>query len=1183
MKRKLSALLSLMLAVVMVFPTAVFADGEGEGTPPTVGTFDVTVDGRALSSTTYEVPVGKNIVIAASVDTGVTVTHEVSDHEAVGKGTASGKTFTFTGQYPNETTTVTLTAKKTIPAAEEGGTPTEVTENKTVSIKCVVPTVDTTKTKVTYTGHNAGDIHSLAPGAEVKDAKLDITLDNGTTFSGATAISAKVNTANDFSDPTKSYSSVTVKSGDNKLYFQYTISKAYGNYTYETTGVYEHTIYVLGKTIDKIEISGTNRNNYRLTETLADLKNTEDLIVTAKYADGKSENLNDYNILGLYSVDKSGDADDAIAKAKNTPSQSAANFSDCLTNEEIYIVVEYDGSYGAALVSDVLSFSNPVASKVEVITVGASNNSLYEVIDGQILGEETYDDVVICITYQDGTADYFMNDNGGNYQGSDVPGIRSIPGTLTFSPFDYGTDGVSFSYKANNSSKKIVGSLSCSDLFIKVQKKEVEKLEIANKTGVKLTYEEGEKLDLKGLTLNVYYNNGSEPVEISYSDPNCKCSPNDRDALTSDIDTVLFVYTYTDPDGKNQSVECELPITVKKATTSTSSIKEVTLISTTEAKIDYFIGESFDPDGFMILVIYNGDKSSEIIDLGDCSSVTVTKPVTKYSGGKFIEKMDEGTLTVTFNLPTSITNLASERGRTITIDGISATKRPVLESVTVSSAKDVYMEGDAPRVVDFKYIAKYDDGTTRVFEPDKDDEKTEKTTYTKTIDTVTYTIKLTPTSIDADTKNIRVSYAEKVSGQTTKTVYVDYPIEEVIVPDAILRYYDTSDRTYVTKAYDDFYDALEEAEEIMDSYTSAYSSRIPEVQIRKDITMLSDFTTTESFDIEMNGHTLTMIRGDITVSSRAASGTEINFINSDKTDARLVYSDSDDDTIIIAQNDHYTIDKDTAGAGKYDIVISTVKNGKVTGPDEVTHGHDAQFTITPDEGYQLSTIKVNNKTVSLPKDGEKLTVSDIQAKTTITVTFAEKAWDCPFTDVYKSANYYKSIQFVYENELFNGTSATKFEPETTMTRAMFVTVLGRLAEVNVNNYSGISFTDVKESAATSWYVPYVEWASSIGLVEGYGNGKFGPDDPITHAQMYVLMQRYALIIEKLSTSAAGTSIPANDVKDIPDWAEDAVRYAAKKDFLVTSSNRLTPNANAKRSELAMLLDKFCVNVLDWEE
>ncbi len=1172
MKRKLSALLALVLAVVMVFPTAVFVSAEETNS---VGKFDVTVDDKTFNKdTTYEVPVGKDIVIKVSVDTGVTVTADVSNNSAVTEKTSAGNTFTFTGKYPDESTDITLTATKTIPAAEDGQEPTtatEVKETKVVKVSCILPTAQKDKITISYTGHNEGDVNSLAPGAIVSNAILNIPLTNGDTISN---VSAKVNTDDNFDDATKDYSSVKVKSGDTKLYFQYTIEKKYGNYTFEETGVYEHSIYVLGKTIDELHITGTKKNNYKAEDSVV---KDEDLAVVAEYSDGTSAQLTTYNKVGLYSASS---VAAAIEKAKNASSQKANNLGDYRTGEAVYIVIEHDGVYGATLVSDssesILNYSNPVVKEVEVVSVGASSASPYVVVDGQTLGADTFDDVVIRITYQDGTEEYYMNDNGGTYEGKTVKGIRQIPGTLKFDPFDANTDGVTFTYKANNSQKKILGSLSCSGLDITVLEKQVESLDIANKTGVKVDYKAGEKLNLDGLTLKVTYNNGLTE-DISYANPAITYNPKQNDALTEDITFVLFVYKYQDASGNTQEKSCKLPITVKKDTsTPTKQVTTVLLNESYNAKKDYFIGEAFQADGFSITVVYN-DGSTVRKDLEDCFNFKVNNTRYYDNDDKQFTRAMVGSLEISFTL-----SIASNSPVfTVTISDITAKVRPVLKSITVSSSKDTYMEGDAPRVCDFKIIAKYDDDTTRVFEVD--DDVTTKTSYTVTTNNVTYTVKVSPTSITADTETIRVTYSEKVSGQTAKSAYADYEIEEVTVPEAIMRYYDTTERSWLTKSYEDFYDALEDAEEIMDDYSSVYASRIPEIQLRKDVVMLSDFTTTETMEIDLNGHSITMIRGDISVSTRAATGTEVRITNSDRTDGKLIFSSDDEDTVLIAYNDIFTIDEDTVGAGKYDITITAAKNGKVTGPDEVTHGHDAQFTITPDEGYEIATIKVNNKTVAIPAAGEKLTVKDIQAKQTITVTFKEKAWDCPFTDIYKSATYYKSIQFVYENELFQGTSATKFEPDTTMTRAMFVTVLGRLAEVNVNNYTGTSFTDVKNSAATSWYVPYVEWASSIGLVEGYGNGKFGPDDPITHAQMYVLMQRYALLVEKLSTSASGTSIPANDVKDIPDWAIEAVRYAAKKDFLVLSANRLTPNANAKRSELAVLLDDFCHNVLAWDK
>ena len=73
-----------------------------------------------------------------------------------------------------------------------------------------------------------------------------------------------------------------------------------------------------------------------------------------------------------------------------------------------------------------------------------------------------------------------------------------------------------------------------------------------------------------------------------------------------------------------------------------------------------------------------------------------------------------------------------------------------------------------------------------------------------------------------------------------------------------------------------------------------------------------------------------------------------------------------------------------------------------------------------------------------------------------------------------------------------------------MTRSMFVTVLCRLTGAELD-YDGTSeFTDVPSDA---WYAPYVAWATKNGIVTGYGDGRFGPEEPVSREQMCVLIQR----------------------------------------------------------------------------
>ncbi|MBR4074427.1 MAG: S-layer homology domain-containing protein [Firmicutes bacterium] len=749
---------------------------------------------------------------------------------------------------------------------------------------------------------------------------------------------------------------------------------------------------------------------------------------------------------------------------------------------------------------------------------------------------------------------------------------------LTLSSFVYGDKSIDAVLVL--AGKTMENTVTVSNFTI--TKRQVTEIAESKSSTMDKTYTAGESLNLNGLKLTLTYNSG-ETEDIPYNNSQVTCNPKNGDELTTSDKTVMVAYA--DPNtGYERTTSIDITVSAKAAEKNT--VKEVKLLSSASAKREYFIGEAFDPEGFEFLIVYS-DATTEVKDLYTYrNSLTIDSNKYSASSKQFTAAMD-GDLKVNFNISHNSTNYKV----TLTIPNIVVTKRPVLQSIVADCIKDTYMVGDMPEVQQFTITAKYDDNSTRVFQfaDDVTDTEKAKSTFTDTVGGVTYTIKVTPTRIEEDTDAIRVSYSEKVSGVSgTVTKYDDVEIE-VVVPDAILSYYDGGWRT---KAYMDFDEALDAAEEYADQLTSSYQqSRKPSIQLCKDITVLYDYSVKEYMEIDLNGFDLIMVPGEIFVKSTSTA--ELTFVNTGDEDSQIIYSKTnEDDNIIIAENDTYTIDADS-GDGKYEVTITKPTNGKVTGPDEVTHGHDAKFTITPNEDYEVKTITVKEGKTTKKYDNKDnvVTVKDVQGALTITVTFQEKAWENPFSDVYKSATYYKSIQFVYENGLFSGMSATKFEPDTTMTRAMFVTVLGRLAGIDADEAASrygttSSFSDVSATdASISYAVPYIKWATDNGLIEGYGNGKFGPKDNITHIQMYVLMQRYAAFIERLNTSATGTNIPANDVKDIPTWAGayEAVEYAAKKQFLVTSSNRLTPNGNAKRSELAMLLEKFCTNVLDWEK
>ena len=108
--------------------------------------------------------------------------------------------------------------------------------------------------------------------------------------------------------------------------------------------------------------------------------------------------------------------------------------------------------------------------------------------------------------------------------------------------------------------------------------------------------------------------------------------------------------------------------------------------------------------------------------------------------------------------------------------------------------------------------------------------------------------------------------------------------------------------------------------------------------------------------------------------------------------------------------------------------------------------------------------------------------------------------DFPFSDVDDTQWYYEAVCYAYENELMNGTSSTSFSPDEITSRGMVVTLLHRLEGEPAADT--LLFEDV---VAGAYYEQAVAWATENRIVDGYGNGKFGPDDTITREQLAVIL------------------------------------------------------------------------------
>lgn len=182
----------------------------------------------------------------------------------------------------------------------------------------------------------------------------------------------------------------------------------------------------------------------------------------------------------------------------------------------------------------------------------------------------------------------------------------------------------------------------------------------------------------------------------------------------------------------------------------------------------------------------------------------------------------------------------------------------------------------------------------------------------------------------------------------------------------------------------------------------------------------------------------------------------------------------------------------------------------------------------------------------------------------------DDSWQNPFTDISATDPWYTAVRCMHVNNLFRGVSETEFAPHTTMTRAMFVTVLGRLAGVPEKYGNAGGFRDVDPYA---WYAPYVSWAEQYGIVSGYGNGLFGVQDEITVEQAAVIIARYAAYAGQ-DISADITLIQYDDAAQISDWAEDSMRWAVEQGIYTGEGYNLRAKSPAARSLTAMMLYRF---------
>lgn len=168
-------------------------------------------------------------------------------------------------------------------------------------------------------------------------------------------------------------------------------------------------------------------------------------------------------------------------------------------------------------------------------------------------------------------------------------------------------------------------------------------------------------------------------------------------------------------------------------------------------------------------------------------------------------------------------------------------------------------------------------------------------------------------------------------------------------------------------------------------------------------------------------------------------------------------------------------------------------------------GGTITLTVTPDEGYELDTLTVTDNQGSQRKltslGGGKYTFTMPSGSVTVSAVFTRILL---FVDVDKASWYTDAVRYVYDCGLMNGTDTDRFSPDSTASRAMIATVLWRMAGSPVVS-DALPFADVADG---TWYTESARWASVVGIVGGYRDDAFGPDDAVTREQLAAMLMRF---------------------------------------------------------------------------
>ncbi|MDR2530426.1 MAG: S-layer homology domain-containing protein [Oscillospiraceae bacterium] len=229
--------------------------------------------------------------------------------------------------------------------------------------------------------------------------------------------------------------------------------------------------------------------------------------------------------------------------------------------------------------------------------------------------------------------------------------------------------------------------------------------------------------------------------------------------------------------------------------------------------------------------------------------------------------------------------------------------------------------------------------------------------------------------------------------------------------------------------------------------------------------------------------------------------------------------------------------------------VVNLTTGAAIAGDALAHVANRYLTVEA-SGVELLVYSASAE-IMLPH-GAKLTASGTIPSDRIFLDVPETHWASAY------------VAAAYERGIVNGVGGYKFDPDGAVTRAAFVTMLGRLANAPVDGLS--RFSDV---AADAWYAPYVAWAAENGIVNGTAPDSFSPDAEITREQITALLYRYA------GSPATESASEFTDAESISDYAVDAVEWAQASGLIAGyEDGSFAPKQGASRAEVAAIITRL---------